>query len=192
MASKRQTKLAIRYSRALLGAFLRSGSAVSSEQKDQLNNAASTLIKVGEALGRDKEIVTFFQNPTISLDLKEKVLSNVISAFETQDLVAPFISTVLKNGRIGILAEIADSFMNAVRVATSVVAVKVTTARNLSDEEKGSISKMISEKRSGELEFEWFVNPEILGGIILEFEGKKYDSSITGKLSVIQEQIKDI
>jgi len=192
LASKRQTKLAIRYSRALLGAFLRSGSAVSSEQKDQLNNAASTLIKVGEALGRDKEIVTFFQNPTISLDLKEKVLSNVISAFETQDLVAPFISTVLKNGRIGILAEIADSFMNAVRVATSVVAVKVTTARNLSDEEKGSISKMISEKRSGELEFEWFVNPEILGGIILEFEGKKYDSSITGKLSVIQEQIKDI
>lgn len=192
MASKRQTKLAIRYSKALLGAFLQGRSNVSPEQKTQLKDAANTLIKIGESLNQDKEVVTFFQNPTISLELKEKVLSNVVTSFEKQELVLSFVSTVLKNGRIGILAEIADSFMNVVRSAISVVAVKVTTARDLSGEEKNYISKMISEKQSGELEFEWAINPEILGGIILEYEGKRYDSSITGKLNVIQEQIKNI
>jgi F-type H+-transporting ATPase subunit delta len=88
------------------------------------------------------------------------------------------------------MSEVARRFSEEVRSALSVLAVKVTTARELPESQKEEISKMMSAKSERVLEFAWFVNQALLGGIVLEYAGKKYDSSISGALENLKEQLK--
>jgi len=48
---------------------------------------------------------------------------------------------------------------------------------------------MTSSASKTELEFAWAVDKSILGGVVLEYDGRRYDSSILGKLNSIQDQI---
>lgn len=194
MGSKRKTKLANRYSKALVKAFLSGTSSISEDKKSLIRKMVVDLGEIAKALSLDIDTSRFFQNPTIMLDSKERVLTSVLKTLDVNPIMTSFIFSVLRNGRIESLTQISEAFSSEVRSVLLVLAVTVTTARELNQVEKDDLiksisSKMTSSSRNTELEFSWAVDKSILGGIVLEYDGRRYDSSILGKLSSIQDQI---
>lgn len=192
MASNRQTRLANRYSKALVHAYISKSAdgSVTTEVVSHLKNAAHVLIELSQAVVSDRDTLLFFKNPTVSLSTKESVVKKVLDVIGANDaFLNSFLNAVLRNGRFEFIQQIAEAFSAEVRIALNVLMVKVTTAREISVEEKDVLSKKISSSAGREIEFSWLVDPRILGGLVLEFEGKRYDSSLHGKLHALKESI---
>jgi F-type H+-transporting ATPase subunit delta len=196
LASNKQIKVASRYSKALLRAMfpksddVKSKGTVTPEIAKSLESMAAVLFEFAKAVSENKQIVQFFQNPTVPQSSKEKVLTGVLKSLNADVVLTSFLNAMLKNNRISCMTEVARRFSEEVRSALSILAVKVTTARELPQSQKEEISKMMSKKSELKLEFDWFVNQSLLGGIVLEYAGKKYDSSISGALENLKEQLK--
>lgn len=194
MASNKQARLANRYSRALVQAYLpkseNSKYAINSELSQKLKKAAQVLSEISQAVVKDREAVLFFKNPTVDMKAKEVILKKVLSSINSEDsYLNEFLYAVLKNGRFEFVSQIAEAFFSDVRKVLQVLLVKVTTARELSQEEKELLKSKIANESKKEVEFSWSVDKSILGGLVLEYEGKRYDSSIRGKLNTFQETI---
>lgn len=189
MASKKQTKIANRYSHALVKAVAHNRFTITESEKEELRELSVSLLEITKVIVKDHEAMTFFLNPTVEVEAKEKVLSNVLDSSKAKPILKSFFISVLRNGRFETILQMAESFLAETRKVLSILAVKITTSRELSDTEKSDLKNTIATQTKKDLEFHWNVNKDILGGIVVEYEGKRYDSSILGKLNGIQEQI---
>ena len=70
--------------------------------------------------------------------------------------------------------------------------VKLTTAQPVTEELKNSIlGKLRSETSLQKIELETEIKEELIGGFVLEFDGKLVDASVLRDLKDIQKQFKD-
>lgn len=67
---------------------------------------------------------------------------------------------------------------------------KVTSAIPLTDSERQSLETKLRQQFGSQLVFEYSVNPEILGGVIVRAGDKVIDGSVSGKLAALKEKLK--
>ena len=54
---------------------------------------------------------------------------------------------------------------------------------------KEKLKRKLEEKLSKQVEIEYSINPEIVGGMIVELDGKTIDNSVATKLKNIKKQL---
>lgn len=187
MAAK-HGKVGLRYSRALLRALLLEGAG-----KDRLFSALEGLSALSLALSSNKEAQTAILNPMIDSEKKERflevLLTDLFSGQPDETLLKAFISTVFKNGRFVAIPEIASSFRVLVYEQVKMVSVRVTSARDMQEDERKFITDSLRSRLPGEPELLWQVDPQIMGGVVIEYEGHRIDASVKGRLSGIEREL---
>ena len=71
-----------------------------------------------------------------------------------------------------------------------VYSAKVTSAQELSEEEKSNLIKKLSKVKGGRIEAEYLVDEKLIGGVIVEIEGTVMDGSLRRRLQQVKEVIK--
>ena len=128
-------------------------------------------------------------NPMLSKDKKESLL--VVAAGETPcQLTRAFIALVLKEDRENMIQFMANSYVTLYRKQKNVIRGKLTTAARVSLETEQKMRQMVQSKTNGTVEFETEVNPDIIGGFILEYDTYRMDASVKSKLNAILTQLK--
>jgi len=127
-------------------------------------------------------------NPMLSKDKKEALL--VVAAGETPcQLTRAFIALVLKEDRENMIQFMANSYVTLYRKQKNVIRGKLTTAARVSLETEQKMRQMVESKTQGNVEFESEVNPDIIGGFILEYDTFRMDASVKTKLNNILKQL---
>jgi F-type H+-transporting ATPase subunit delta len=101
-----------------------------------------------------------------------------------------FLKVLFERDRLVALSEIAESFQRLADQCASVIPVEISTARPISPEEVGRIETRIEQSLSGTPEFHWKVDPALLGGIVVTFEGKVLDGSLNGRLNKLERTLR--
>jgi len=128
-------------------------------------------------------------NPMLSKDKKEALL--LIAAGEKPSaLTRSFISLVLKADRENMIQFMANSYVTLYRKQKNVIRGKLTTAARVSLETEQKMRQMVQSKTNGTVEFETEVNPDIIGGFILEYDTFRMDASVKSKLNNILNTLK--
>jgi F-type H+-transporting ATPase subunit delta len=128
-------------------------------------------------------------NPMLSKDKKEALL--LIAAGEKPSaLTRSFISLVLKADRENMIQFMANSYVTLYRKQKNVIRGKLTTAARVSAETEQKMRQMVESKTNGTVEFETEVNPDIIGGFILEYDTFRMDASVKSKLNSILNTLK--
>ena len=70
------------------------------------------------------------------------------------------------------------------------LAMNCITAARVSPATEQKMRQMVESKTNGTVEFETEVNPDIIGGFILEYDTYRMDASVKTKLSSILNQLK--
>ena len=128
-------------------------------------------------------------NPMLSKDKKEMLLLTAVGGQPTE-LTKAFIQLVLREGREPVMQFIANSYVTLYRQQKNVIRGRLITAARVSRETEQKMRQMVESKTNGTVEFETEVNPDIIGGFILEYDTYRMDASVKAKLNNILNTLK--
>ena len=109
---------------------------------------------------------------------------------EVTPLTRAFIGLVLKEGREQVMQFIANSYVTLYRQQKNVIRGRLFTAAHVSAQTEQKMRQMVESKTNGTVEFETEVNPDIIGGFILEYDTYRMDASVKAKLNSILNTLK--
>ena len=133
------------------------------------------------------ELAQMLENPEVDSRVKADVLPRVVSG--SDELVSNFVRLIAEKGRAGELAEIVDEFDALVAAQQRILDVELTTAKELSDEEFGRILGRIESASGRKVQAERHVDPNLIGGIVLQAGSMRLDASVRGRLERLRHEL---
>lgn len=123
-------------------------------------------------------------NPTLGNDKKLALLKTACGG-EVCRLTDQFLDLVFTSDREACLQFMAASFITLYRKHKNVIRGKLTTAVAVSPETEAKMKQMVERRTSGTVEFNTEVDPDIIGGFILEYDTYRMDASVKTKLNAV-------
>jgi F-type H+-transporting ATPase subunit delta len=103
--------------------------------------------------------------------------------------VRNFLLLLTLRGRAGELEEVQREFERLVAAEAGELTLELTTAVELSDEEADKIVKQIEEASDRPVEATRKVDPELLGGVVLQVGSLRLDASLRGRLERLRREL---
>ena len=172
--------ISVRYARALIKA------ALDTKLEDQVYQEMQTLYKSYIDV---PELRFTIDNPMLGKDKKKALLTTALGEKPTQ-LSQRFIALVLKEDRESTLQFMAASYITLYRKQKNIIRGKLITATSVDSLTEEKMRKMVESRTQGTVEFKTEVNPDIIGGFILEYDTYRMDASVKTKLNAILTQLK--
>lgn len=140
----------------------------------------------------NRDFYLLLKSPIVNPSKKQSILDSILGAAKFDELTKAFARILVTKGRERNLPEIAGAFLDQYKALKNITSVRVTSASPLSDAELKDIrAKLLSEDGTGaELDIETTVDPDLLGGFVLEYNGKVYDASVAHKLKELRKEFK--
>ena len=172
--------ISVRYARALLK------SATDAKIEADVYKEMQTMAKTYTEVPQLRQTI---DNPMLSKDTKQQLLLTAVGE-KPCELTKAFISLVLKEDREGVMQFIANSYVTLYRQQKNVIRGRLITAAAVSPATEQKMRQMVESKTNGTVEFETEVNPDIIGGFILEYDSYRMDASVKAKLNSILNTLK--
>ena len=147
---------------------------------------------VKEVFAENEDLVTLLNHPKISKDEKIQVVENIFKG-KISDTMVGFLVTVVTKERYDELNNIFQYLEEKVKEYKNIGVVSVTTAVKLTEEQKVQLTNRLLEVTSFKhLEFNYEVNPDIIGGMILRIGDRVVDSSIRTEIDQMAKSLSKI
>jgi F-type H+-transporting ATPase subunit delta len=147
----------------------------------------SELADVVQAIDTVKELSALLENPEIESHVKARVLDQVLGGAD--ELVRNFVRLVVEKGRAAEIRDIAAEFEALAAEEQRILDVQLTTAQELSDTEFGRIVGRIEEASGRKVQATRAVDPNLIGGIVLQAGSMRLDASVRGRLERLRQQL---
>lgn len=140
-----------------------------------------------EALAGSPELAAFLANPQVETAGKIDVVRQLAEGGD--DLVGNILRLLAEKGRAGEVAQVYEEFRGFVDRAQGRVAVELTTAHELSDDEARVIVGKIEQASGRTVEATRNVDPSLIGGMILQAGSLRVDASVRGRLERLRREL---
>jgi F-type H+-transporting ATPase subunit delta len=147
------------------------------------------LSAVNAAYATRKDLREKLDDPTIEVTAKLSLLDSVLPDGAPATL-RNFLGVLLTNNDFGLIDEIVQALGRVMsEEAGGPVKALITSAVELTEEERAEIEKKLIESFGSNLEFVYQVDPDILGGLIVQVGDKLIDDSVRGRLNALRQKI---
>ena len=171
-------RLASRYAKSLVDLAL---------EKGQLEAVRADMLALQQIAKSNRDVTNLLKSPIIKPDKKQKILAAILQG-KVSDITTAFINLLVIKGRESNLPEIAAEFIKQYNVLKNISKVKITTAVPLDTAILTSIKQKVQAGTDKTVEIETAVEPELIGGFVLETDDKLFDASIQRDLKDIKKQ----
>jgi F-type H+-transporting ATPase subunit delta len=145
------------------------------------------LQQLRDAVAEVDELQEMLDNPEVDSRVKAEVLTRIVEG--SDELVSNFVRLLAEKGRAGELAEIVAEFDVLVASEEQVLDVELTTAHELTDQEFGRIVGRIEQASGRKVQAERKVDPDLIGGIVLQAGSMRLDASVRGRLERLRHDL---
>ena len=108
---------------------------------------------------------------------------------DADEIFRSFVRLVAEKGRIGELEEIYREWERLLAAEERVLALELTTAVELSDEDAAQIVRKIEEAAGRTVEATRRVDPDLIGGLVLQAGSLRLDGSVRGRLEGLRHEL---
>lgn len=105
-------------------------------------------------------------------------------------IIRKFLDLVLREGREKVLQFIAVSYITLYRRQKNITIGKLITATVVTPAIEQKLQQMVKNRTQGEVEFKTEVDPDLIGGFVLEYDTYRMDASVKSKLNTILTQLR--
>jgi F-type H+-transporting ATPase subunit delta len=133
-----------------------------------------------DAVETNDELRSFLQNPEIESQVKADVLTQIAAGSDQE--VLNFLRLLAEKGRAAELPEIVDELDTLVAIEERILDVELTTATELSDADFDRILGRIEGASGRKVQATRKVDPDLIGGIVLQAGSMRLDASVRGGL----------
>ena len=155
-------------------------------EREELEEVLSDLGEFVEALHGSEELRLFFYGGQIPERQKRRALDGLTEGMKISS--TNFLKVLVDNGREDILEEVLARYENLVKEHLGKIEVEVTTAVELSEEQRDRLKERLRDVLEGrEIILEANVDPDLVGGAVFRYGGRMMDGSIRGRLESLRE-----
>ena len=133
------------------------------------------------------ELRALLQNPEIDRDERAAALREILA--DANELVRNFLLLLSEKGRTAQLPEIYRELDALVAAEEGRLTVELTTAYALSDDDAAAIVKKIEQSSGRSVEATRAVDPDLIGGMILQAGSLRVDASVRGRLERLRRDL---
>jgi F-type H+-transporting ATPase subunit delta len=141
--------------------------------------------QLSEAVQGDARLNAFLASPRVAAADKNRIVSAALEG-QVPPTFLRFLQTVIRNRRQMLIPQIAEAYHTLVDVVENRVHASVTVARESSDAEKTVIAERLSKVVGKEVVPHFYVNPAILGGVIVRVGDTVLDGSMRKRLATLK------
>lgn len=156
-------------------------------EQGRLDEVRAELREFVEAVESSAELRSLLRNPQIEPFVKRDALAAALE--EADPLVRNALLLVAEKGRIGEIGEIQAELERLVALAERVLELELTTAVELTDEEAATVVGQIEQASGRKVEATRSVDPDLLGGIVIQAGSQRLDASVRGRLDQLRQEL---
>lgn len=172
-------RLAQRYAKSLIGLAL---------EMDQLEQVQNDMLFLQKVLKGSREFVVMLESPVINADKKVSIISAVTGKNISQ-ITETFIKLLCSKRREMVLPGIINSFIQQYNKHKGIHTATLTTAVPVGESVLNEFRTRIKNSAAvPHLNLETRIDDSLIGGFVLEMEGKLIDASILRDLNDVKKQ----
>jgi len=163
------------YARSMLAVALEQGAA--EELGDELD-------AVLEGAVRDREFGAFLMSPVLERDKRRQSLEKALRG-RASDLLIDSLQVINRKGRLQILPQVVEEYHEAHRETLGQVEVRISTAVPLTEAQREDLHRRTRESTGKETFLIEKVDPNLLGGLVVQMGDQKVDMSVRRDLQLL-------
>ncbi len=160
-------------------------------RENLVNQLEAELLGVNSVLNETEALKKVITHPRITATEKKEVLANLFKD-QISEIMMNFLGFVLDRQREPFLADITEYFTGLANKARNVSDVQVTSAVELTEEEKNKMNAAMAKSTGKKVKLTYNVDQELLGGVVVRIGDKVIDGSVRTRLQTLREHLRQI
>ena len=173
-----QSRAAIRYAKAIYDI---------ANEENSINEVYKDMNFINELNSGSLDFKNLLSNSQINFQDKKKLILSLIK--QSNALTEKLIDLLIHNKRVKIIGDIASSFIQLYNKNNNIKEATIITASPINNELESKILSMINIKDAKSVNLTNVVNPNIIGGFIIRFDGKEYNASVKQNLNNLKTEL---
>jgi F-type H+-transporting ATPase subunit delta len=158
-------------------------------QESQQEEVISRELEQFYAAYRDSELQEVLTNPVIDSDKRKNILLRVTEIQQLKPLTVHFLAILLARDRLKYLPEIVSCYRRLLNEARGRVEAKAVGASPLEPAMVDRLRQVLQGIAGKEVVLQQETDPSLIGGVLVELEGRVYDGSVRTQLEKMKERI---
>jgi F-type H+-transporting ATPase subunit delta len=175
-------RIATRYAKSLI---------LLAQEKGQLAEVFKDMKEIDRVFEASRDLKMMFKSPIITSDKKINVVKALFEG-KVSPMLYGFLTLMIKKGREEHFHEMVESFILQYNVIKEITPVKITSAVKL---DAGLVQNILNNLKKKEhlkeVELHEFIDPEMIGGFVLQYGDKMLDNSVSNSLNNLKNIIED-
>jgi F-type H+-transporting ATPase subunit delta len=157
------------------------------QEQGKLDVVRDQLGAVADAIDASRELQTFFFSPYFSTAEKEDGLERVVS--DADPVVLNFLKLLIEKHRMPVIFRIRAIFDALWEEENKLLPVSITSAVELDEAVVKQLVDRIAEQTDRKVEVTSEVDPDILGGIVVQVGNSVLDAPVRNRLEQLRKQV---
>lgn len=157
-------------------------------ERDQVDEIGREMAAIREITEANPTFAQFLADPGIGATERTATLDKVFRG-RVSPVVMNFMGVMNNHGRLGLLGPIAQAFNDLLDEQRGNVEVDVTVAQKLSPEQLEQVRQRVGQALGKNAVVHQYVDPEIIGGLVLRVEDRLIDASVRYQLEAMRERL---
>lgn len=175
--------VANRYASALVDVVLEPGSGIESKQ------VVEQLRALDETLAASAELRGVLLNPAVPPPRKRAVVGRLAEMLGVKGVVRNFFLMLIDRRRIDHMSEIRQAFEDMLDERMGLVRADVASASELGAPQREMLRDELSNLTGKQVRCEFEVDPELLGGAVVQIGSTVYDGSVRGRIEELRNKL---
>lgn len=156
---------------------------------DELKSHLTQLKKIVQLSGEGTDLGSLLYLPTIGKEEKKKTLKEILTGKIEENLIQ-FLILLVDKDRIQFLPAIVQTYEQLVKRELGIVVARVTTAVPIEEEIREKIyQKLKAAYPKNQIEIDTKIDPEIVGGMVININNHMFDNSIRHRLDKFKKEL---
>ena len=174
-----RTQAARRYAKALLSLAQEQGAG---------ETIGVQLGQVAEFFA-DPELAKILALPALPVSVRQDIVARLVAQGSPHEIVEKFLRVLADSDRLQDISAINEAYQQLLDKALGRVRAQVRSAVELAAEEKQLLVQTFSQLTEKTVEPTFETDAALLGGVVVEVEGRVYDASLKTQLARLGEQL---
>ncbi|KAI9677705.1 MAG: ATP synthase F0 subcomplex subunit OSCP atp5 [Trizodia sp. TS-e1964] len=163
-----------------------------------LESTARALSALHQIFQKDPKLSPILHAPSLSSSDKSQIVAELAKHTggpDKGDTVKNFLKTLAENNRLGLLESICNKFETLMGAHRGEVEMNVTSASPLDPKILSRLETAVAKSQyvgpGKKLKVKNTVNPEIIGGLVVDVSGRTIDLSVSSRISKLNKLLSD-
>ena len=170
-----------RYARALLDVALQKGTAEA---------VRTELSAIAGLIAGHADLAALLAHPAVSAERKRKLVGAVAAKAGASELLTRLLAMMGERDRLALLPMVAAAYAKLWNAHRGVVAAEAVSATPLDEAQTRAVAKALGAATGREVDLQARVDPRLLGGMLVNMEGRTYDGSVRARLLALRRAMK--